>query len=294
MKVKLQEILDTIKTYYGTITSDEELTKLIVQEVIYKESDLLAVGTKVVAVRNFSDLYVEWAYPGTLEAEYPVPEGSTGGLAEPITWTKFNLELKKAVVRFEITDEAKLRMLGNYQLEFSRRRAAEALALAKDKEILGALLSGAHKTINANATWDDPSGDPAGDIVEAIGWIFSNSEIPPDQGFTVIVPAKVWASLMKLQEINNIVQSVKDYVEKAYKVKFYPSRGSVLTTDALVLVPGEMTAIHGVLRTNKIPLTETKRDSVRGTTQYIIRQYFATKVIPNSNRIVKISGVASS
>lgn len=295
MKVKLSEILDTIKTYYGTITSDDELQKLVIQEVIYKEANLLAVGTQLVGVKTFDDLYVKWAYPSAFTAEYPVPEGAEGGLAEPIQWTEFSLALQKAVVRFEITDEAKIRMLGDYQLQFSRKRAAEALALAKDKNIIQTLLDNAHYTISVANPWDTDTGDPVSDIIDAISWIFDNSNIAAGdiKKMAVVVPAKIWAALSKPIEINNILQTVRSYFEKEYGLRILPSRGSALGKDALVLVPGEMTAIHGVLRTNKIPLTETHRDPRRGVTQYIIRQYFATAVVPDSNRIVRLSGVLS-
>ena len=240
----------------------------------------------------------KWAYPGEMSAEYPVPEGAVASIAEPITWTEFSLTLKKAVVRFAITDEAKLRMLGQYQLQFSRRRASEALARIKDEEILNALLNGAGISVSASATWDSDSADPAGDIIDAIGQIFSKSNILESEikRMVVVVPAKVWAPLHKLQEINNLRQSIRDYLEDSYGLKFYPSR--ILSTDALVLVPGEMTAIHGVLRTNKIPLVEEIRRPETGVTEYIIRQYFATRVVPETSdgksyRIAKITGVAS-
>ena len=293
----MNKFLKELTAKLATITSDNVLRKEVIREVIYKESDLLSVGTKLVAVRNFGDLDVKWAYPGTMEAEYPVPEGAIAEVAEPVSWTEFNLTLKKAVVRFAITDEAKIRQLGKYQLQFSRRRASEALAKAKDKEILEALAAGAGQTVAASATWDSDTADPAGDIIAAIGKIFENSNILESEikSMAVVVPAKVWAPLHKLTEINNLRQSIKDYLEGSYGLKFYPSR--LLSDYALVLVPGEMTAIHGVLRTNKIPLVEEIRRPEAGLTEYIIKQYFATKVVPDtsdgkSNRICKITGVA--
>ena len=293
-----KQFLQTLKAKLADTTSEAVIKKEIIREVIYKASDLLAVGTKVVAVREFGDLYVKWAYPSEMSASYPVPEGAVPPSVEPVEWTEFNLELKKAVVRFSITDEAKLRQLGNYQLEFSRRRAAEALAKAKDNEILTKLKAGAGQSVAAAAAWDADAADPAGDIVAAIGKIFENSNILESEikGMVVIVPAKVWAPLHKIQEIANIRQSIKDYLESSYGLKFYPSR--ILSTDALVLVPGEMTAIHGVLRTNKIPLVEEIRRPERGVTEYIIKQFFATAIVPDtsdgkSNRICKITGVSA-
>ncbi len=292
------ELAKKLKAELGPAFSEDILKAEIVKNVIYKESDLLAVGTKIVAVRQFGALDVKWAYPGEMSAEYPVPEGATAEYAEPVEWTEFNLTLKKAVVRFAITDEAKIRQLGNYQLQFSRRRAAEALAKTKDNEILAALQNGAGISVAAAATWDSDTADPAGDIIKAIGEIFSKSNILESEikGMAVVVPAKVWAPLHKLQEINNLRQSIKDYLEGSYGLKFYPSR--ILTTDALVVVPGEMTAIHGVLNTRKIPLVETIRRPEIGATEYIIKQYFATKVVPETSdgksyRIAKITGVSS-
>ncbi|RLF28105.1 MAG: hypothetical protein DRN14_04600 [Thermoplasmata archaeon] len=296
--IDVKEIINELKVKLGPAVSEDVLKAEVVREVIYKESDLLAVGTKLVAVRKFGALDVKWAYPGEMNAEYPVPEGATAEIAEPIEWTEFNLTLKKAVVRFAITDEAKLRQLGNYQLQFSRRRASEALAKKKDEEILTALSNGAGNTVAADATWDSDTADPAGDIIEAISKIFQNSNIleAEIQKIAVVVPAKVWAPLHKLQEINNLKQSIKDYLEGSYGLKFYPSR--LLDTYAMVLVPGEMTAIHGVLDTRKIPLVEEIRRPEMGATEYVIKQYFATKVVPDTSdgksyRICKITGVSS-
>ena len=282
----------------GEATSDEVLKREILREVIYKEASLLSVGTKVVPERSFDVLDVKWHYPGELSAEYPVPEGAEVE-GQVIEWNEFTMILKRAEVKVGMTDESKLRQLDNYQMEFSRRRATEALAKAKDENILSALKNGAggSKTLAGGSEWDSGGGAPEDDIVDAIEYIFSNSNIMDTEikNIAVIVPAGVWGELLKLQSINNIQQSLKDYFEKSYGIKFYPTR--YYTDEAVVLVAGsEQTAIHGVLRTNKIPLVEEER---KGTaTIYTVRQYFATAIVPDnddgtSNRIYLINNVKS-
>lgn len=282
----------------GEAASDEVLKKEVIREVIYRESDLLAVGTKVVPTRNFNDLDIKWSYPSELSAEYPVPEGAEAE-GQVITWTDFNMVLQRAEVKFGLTDEAKVRQLQNYQLDFSRRRASEALAKAKDSNIINALKNGAggSKTLASGKEWDASGGSPEDDIVDAIEYIFSNSNIMDSEikNIAVIVPASVWGELLKLQSINNIMQSLREYFEKSYGIKFYPTR--ILTDTALVLVAGsDQTAIHGVYNGRDIPLVEEKREGA--ATIYTVRQYFATVVVPEnddgtSNRIYKIVNVKS-
>jgi len=281
-------------------TSDEIIRKEIVREVIYKEARLLAVGTKVVPEREFGDLDIKISFPEEMAAEYPVPEYVTGELVAPLKFVEAKMTLQKAVVRYAISDESLLRQLQDYQARFSRRRASEALAKKKDAEILDALKAGAGQTVTVAAgnEWDTAAGKPADDIVKAIGLILDKSNILDTdiRGMAVIVPTTVYHYLLKLQTIENVMTTVKAWFEQGYGLRFYPTRH--FDDDAIVMVPGEQTAVHGVLRTNLFPLVEEERVKGRGY-EYIIRQYFKTLVIPESstqstsNRICKISNVYS-
>jgi len=278
-------------------TSDDVIRKEIVRQVIYKEADLLAVGTKVVPTKNFGDLDIKFSFPETMSSEYPVPEGSIAERRR-IKWVDYNMTLEKGQCRWTITDEAVLRQLENYQMEFSRRRASEALAREKDEEILDAVLNGAGNTITiaSGNEWDAAGGAPEDDIVNAITKILDTSNIleADIKNMALVVPTSVWAQITKLQTIHNIQQSFREYFEKSYDMKFYPTR--YYKDDAVLLVVGDQTAIHGVLQTNRIPLVEEERLKGRGR-EYVITQFFKTKVTPESatkttsNRICRIKNV---
>lgn len=285
--------IEELKVRYGAITSDDLIRKELVREVIYREANILAVGTKIVPEKQFSKLAVEWIYPSEMTASYPVGEGAKPPIEE-ISWSKFSLQLQKAVVRFAITDEAKLRDLADEQIKASLKRAAEALAKAKDTEIIETLLDNAFYSVSASATWDDAAADPVGDIVTAIGWMLENSYMTENEvkKIAVIVPAKVYPYLNTLREIDNITQSYREYMEKGWGISFHVTRNPALGNNVIVMLPGELTAIHGVLKPGAgVPLTEEWRDPTTGITEYIVRQYFKTAVFPDSNRIVKITGV---
>jgi len=281
------------------VTSDDVLRREIVRKVIYKEADLLAVGTKVADVQNFTDLDVKFHFPEKIEGEYPVPPYARAELAPPLSWVEWTMTLKRAEVRYFIGYEADARGLERYQREFTRRRASEALAFMKDKNILDAILAGAGytKTLAAGSEWNATGGKPEDDITEAIGWIFDNSNILETdiKRLAVLVPTKVWAVLLKLQSIKNIIQSLKDYFEASYGITFYPTR--YYTDDAIVMIPSPMTCIHGVYTGKEIPLVFEDRTK-RGV-EYTIAQYFNTVVVPESktqttsNRIYRIKNVVA-
>lgn len=281
-------------------TTDDVIRRNIIKEVIYKEANLLAVGTKVMPTRQLSELDIKMNYPEDMAADYPVPEGAPGIRAEAPVWVEYDLSLPKGRTRWVITDEAKMRQLSNYQMEFTRRKASEALAIKKDAEILDVINTGAGQTVTVAGgyEWDAASAAPEDDIIDAISAILDNSNINETQikGMDILVPTAVFGQLMKLQEIRNIKQSIMDFFEGGYKMKFHPTR--YYTDNAYVTVNSPQTCVHFELSTNKIPLVE--QDRIKGVgDEYIITQYFKTKVVPESssqttsNRICKIANVAA-
>lgn len=287
----------------GLATSDEVLRALIMRQVIYKEAYLLATGTKVVPERMFSTLDARWSFPGELVAEYPVPEGGVASKQE-ISFTDFTLTLVKGEVRFGLTDEAKIRQLGTFQLDFTRRRAAEALAAKKDAEILGVLYAGAAQTVavGAGKYWSIMAGDPEYDIISAWDKVLANSNAHADElrNCALVVPASAMAPLLRLTLIGNIQQTLQDYLGKAYGLTIYPTRDATMVAGkyAIFLVPGEQTALHGVLdpTTPNAVFAETRREY--GYDEWLIRQYFKTKIVPEkasmlttNNRICTITSI---
>jgi len=278
-------------------TSDDVIKREILREIIYKGADLLAVGVKVAGIRNYDVLDVKFQIPSEVSGDYPVPEQANVDISK-VTWAEFGLVLQKAECRFMITDEAVLRQLDREQYNASVRRCSERLAYLKDENIINQILAGAGKSVAAAAVWTDPAAKPADDIVKAIGEILETKGVVETdiRNMALVAPIKAWAQLLKLQEIGQIKQSIADWLRETYGLDIMPSK--LLGKDAVLLIKGPETVIHGVLRPGAkgIPQAEVVRHEGVGT-EYIYRQFFNTVVVPDSKtvstsgRICKITGV---
>jgi hypothetical protein len=288
----------------GETTSDYVLKRNVIKEVVYKQSDLISVGTNVLPERNFENLDVTFAFPSEIEADYPVEENSVVDRSK-VTWQEMDMSLHQAEARFMITDMAQLRQQGSVQNETSTRRAAEALAREKDHNILDTLSSGAPTATtttldtSSDEAWNQSNGDPEDNIISAWNDIFDNSNVRESdmERSHLVVPAKVYSEMTSLQLINNVQQNLRDYIEGSLGLNIWFSRH--FTSDAILAVGGEQTGIHGVLDTDEIPLVETERQLGRGE-DTLSRQFFNTGIMEDdgassgeSYRIAKIENVAN-
>lgn len=292
------------KLAYGWSNPDDEIKADVLREVLYTASNLLAVGTKLLPTINYKVLDVQFEYPGAITGEYPV---AIGGITrvEKVTWSSFNMTLKQAQVRWAITDDAIIRELEDQQEAVSTKRAAEALAELKDKNIIDAIEAGDYVTdkitVAAGAEWNVNSGttDIEQDFLAAKANILNDSNVTLADldNMSLLVPTKAYPSLEKLCLIGNVNRSMEDYLETAFGTLAYPSRHSSLTDDAYLVVYGEDTGRHGVLLQHpKVPLVEPERARAVGW-DYLIRQFFETKITPfsssdsTSHRIIDIYNV---
>jgi hypothetical protein len=284
----------------ASATSDVAVRKEITKEILYKISNLLATGTKLIPVRNYSVLDVKFTYPDEgVAAEYPVPEGANSG-ETAVAWSNFGLSLQKAEARFTITDESVLRGIATEQNRRSFMRAAESLAKKKDGNILSTLYTGAGQAQTVANAWDTNAGTAADDIVGAWGLLLKNSNITDAEMKKVwlVLPAEAFALVSKLQEISNINQRLRDWLEQSFGISIVATRSADLGNNAIMVVNSEETATHGVLASSQIPLSEEERIPGVGD-RFTIRQYFNTKVVPESSsvattkRICKLDGVVT-
>jgi hypothetical protein len=293
-----------LRVLMDEITTDDVLKRNIVQQVIYKEAALISVGTQLLGETSTAELDMKFDFPSEMSAEGPIPENAIATIAPPITWTPFTLTLDKYEVRYAVNDWSKLRELNNYQMEFTRRRASEALATAKDTEILTDLLAGITNTVTvpAGSEWDKDatSTNIEKDIVDAWDSVarYSNVTMAEMRNCFLIVPARVYGKLLQLDLINNVQQRAADYLQQAYGLTIYPTRSTLFADCALFGIKGPQTASHFVLQTNAIPMVEEQRIYGRAW-EYRISQWFGTKVVPESTsvttsyRLVKIDNVVA-
>lgn len=299
------DIENIVQAPKGETTSDDVVKENVVKEIIFKQSDHISVGTDIVPERTFGSLDVNFNYPGEIEGEYPVHENSIVD-RERVVWNEFDLELHQAEARFMITDIARVREQGTIQNEMSTQRAAEAIAEKKDENILNTLRGGA-PTANtttldraADEGWDQSGADIESDVVQAWNNIFENSNVNEDdvENTTLVAPSSVFGELNTLQLINNVQQRLRDYLDTAYGIDVRFSRLLDDWDDALMVVGGNQTAIHGVLDSADIQDVETERVMGRGD-DTLIRQFFNTAIVEDegldgeSYRIAKIENVSS-
>jgi len=293
----------------GEITSDDVLRAEIVKQVMYKESDLLSVGTKILPPKPWKTLDAQWAFPLEVDGEFPVPEGAVARRSSPVEWVHFGATMEMAEFRFMLTDFAKARGQENLTYETMVKRGAEYFAECQDHQILDALYAGAGATtvtVSSGNEWDSNAAttDIEGDIMAAWNYIVDESNVRLEEmrNVCLVYPAKVDGYLRSLKMIGNVNQSLMTYLNKSFGFTFYPTRyydetGSTgIQDDALLIVKGDKTGIHGVYSGNDIPLSETWR--VNGVGQeFLTKKLFFTKIQPESasdatsNRICKIANV---
>lgn len=197
--------------------------------------------------------------------------------------------------------------------------AAEYFAAIKDYRTLSKLVSTAMNSAAATTTWGATGADPEKDVLNGISKIMETSNIQTGEKISVVVPAKVFYEVNKLNLINNIQRTVKDYLEKSFELQIFSYRpqtnaaGTVvndgLSTNALMFVQGRKTAYQvtydpAEAARRKIPMIETMRMFGRGDS---FLQKMGTACLPmwdgvgtytsttdyKNNRIYKITGVSS-
>ena len=281
----------------GITVSDVELRKIsAIQKAIFKKAEELLVGKNAVPIQRIKSLDIRLAIPKAqyIEAK-KAAEGATVD-AESIEWFHANFSMEKYQCRVRVTDEAIARNSLANQLRLSIDAAAKGLQLAKDKEIFETLLAGAGQTVAAATAWNETGATPEDDISKAIQAITENTVITDAdlKNLMLFVPAGLMGYLKKRVEIENMHVSLERLLQDEFGVRIFYTRQ--LTTDALLLIKSNETAIHFEYNGTDIKTTEQVRIPGVGT-DYLITQYFKTVVIPDdettptSSRICKITGV---
>jgi len=285
-----------------TTTSPDVIRADLIRKLIYKRADYIAGGLNLVGVQTYPGLDVKYQFPSAITLDYPVAEGARGD-RKKIDWTTFYMTMDKGEGSFMITDEAQMRQLGNVQYQTGVRRLAEALAMKKDDNIIDALCTGAAgNSVAAAESWPTAVATSiAGDVAGAIGAILAATGVQPAEikQMGLVLPYRAWASLLKVVEIENIRHQMEKYIQSSWGISIHPTKNSTVVDGkyGLALIKGADTGIHGVAASHpKVPLVEIKRETGVGL-EYTVRQFFNTRVIPDSStvatstRLCKITGV---
>jgi len=73
-----EEILEEYKQRKVNLqTVSEDVIKAdVIRRIIYKKADLLATGTRMVGLEQFTNLDIKYQFPSTMSVDYPVAEGA--------------------------------------------------------------------------------------------------------------------------------------------------------------------------------------------------------------------------
>jgi len=299
--------------------TNKDVPKKAIQamDVIYQASTLLGVMEKAgIHEIKVKDIDVKWDVKKGTTGEFNVPvDAEVDG--KKLQYRTIKTSLKWSKYPFLISDGSKLTSRDVDTLwNDAIKSASEYFATVKDYLGLSTLKAGAGGSAAATATWDNASADIEGDVVNAISSIFANSNVQDGEFINVVVPAEVYGELLKLNLINNVQQSLKDYLERSFKIRFLAYRPHIdsdgnqvldaLGNDALVFVEGEKTARRLVFDPAEaarrgIPLIERERKIGRGDF-YTSRMAASALVMwdgiqtfsetaPKTARIFKITGV---
>jgi hypothetical protein len=290
-----------------------------IRQVVYQQSKANATGLKIIPEQPFGVLDVQWDYPGAIKGQHGLADTAVVS-RQNITWSDFKKTLRKAQVRYFQTDAASIRRIEQATHKINAQRAAEAMAIQKDYNVINTLKGGAPSgnTVTAGTKWNEAAEDAEQNIVDAWTGIIDGSNIQlsvsAGQGLqagdtiAMLLPSKAWGPLNSLQLINNVQQSLMRYISGAFQLEFYPTRAPKadefsgtwpLATQALMAVKGEMTGVHMVYdgSEDSVPLTERTRVEGAGW-DYLITQWFETAIIEDgvagagkTNRIALINDI---
>lgn len=290
----------------GDHTKDEVLKQEILREIIYANSGEMSVGTELVGTRQMTQKAIKWTYPGSTTAEYPVaPDTLTDRVR--FDWSEFGMELKRGQARYFISDDAKLSGMADVQAERAANQASKALARRKDENIVGTLYNGVYQENESTAAqyWNHPdAGDGVEDVmIEELRrmWeqILVNTPLEDTNPGTlqVVLPVQVYTRLSELKLINNIQQSIEDWLSARFDFEFIPHKMGMHEDSqiqekhgfnpqdvCMMILSGDETAIHGELapgaaRTAGVPLTEGPNREFGLGEDYLITQWFNTGVM---------------
>ena len=236
--------MERIALASGMQTTSTIRKKLVAEKLLYQNSDLLAIGTKLLETQYIDDLEFRFTIPGEMTYEYHVPEGTGPTKQEHIEHYPIGGRIQKGFISWGQTIEAGLR--GNVQAQnaITQRQAELAVATAIDSHLLTQINAGAGATavaVDAESKWDGSgihSPDIAGDVAEMYNNIFAESNVSVDEmrNLALVVPAALYGTTITVSEIANIIQSLQDYWNTSFGLTVYPTRSSIFSTNALLMV----------------------------------------------------------
>lgn len=251
---------DTIQLASGMQTTSTIRKKMVAEALLYQNSDVLAIGTKLLETAMTDDLEFRFAVPGEMNYTYDVPEGVGPTEREHVEHVHLGGRIKKGFISWGQTIEAGIRGNAKYQNAITQRQAELALRDEIDAHILDVIQAGSGATavtVDENAKWSGDglhSPNIVGDVAAAYNNIFSESNVAADEmrNLALVIPAIVYGNIITVSEINNLVQSLEKYFKTSFGLKVYPTRDTDFGNKAILMVTGNQTGFFGRLRPQAI------------------------------------------
>ncbi|AZF90127.1 MAG: hypothetical protein BPH43C_01 [Phage 5P_1] len=190
--------------------------------------------------------------------------------------TRVSKDLKWDKFDYLITDAAKTRAAIDTLAMDGTRMALNYFGAVRTYRAVSELVAKAGDSDPASAAWNTAGANVEGDIVNAIESIVSATGIDPaNYTFGVLYPSSRMRGIDQLDLINNVQQSLKEYLMKIWKINFYAftpykdadgnayidihnkTSSDALGTNAIVFVEGDNTMRGAIYQPTDIPLTET-------------------------------------
>ncbi len=236
---------------------------------------------------------------------------------EATSWapSRVTCDLKWDKFEYFVSDGAKTRVAVDTYATDGTRMAMNFFGAVRTYRALTALAAGnaTGNTASATAAWNTAGADVEGDIVAGIEKIVDTTGATPEtSSFGLIYPADRLRGIAQLALINNVQQSMKEYLGKIWNIEFIPyspyknadgseyldvknlTASDALSTNAILYIKGDTTLRNYNYNPSDIPMVETSRvhDAGYRTT---LRHCYGSVVVPKYDasttvNIYKITG----
>jgi len=251
INVKTPEKYEYLLQKYGAADFKNAVSRNLEKDYIERQAALLSVGQLSVIYQPINDLHtiIQSAAKGGVIAQFPIDGGvgDTGRDTANAPLVGKQVTLDRANVTYNIMHEAVMEG-GNIAENDSITEGIEQLAGKMDHHLLTELkaVKLAANDVTAGATWAT-TGDPYGDINNAISKIITNSAVNPnekqDNWMTVIAPIAAREGLQKINVVDGIKISSAELIRLRLGAQILYTRppfnldGATwpLTTEAIVI-----------------------------------------------------------
>ena len=228
---------------YGETGFQQVFQRNIEREYIGKEAAIISVTGQCMMMRQATniDVSITGGPMGGVSVKYPVEAGSgdTAEIQEMKEKATKLFRLDKADVKYLVSPEAQIVGEADLAHEEYALESTEQLAARIDNKTITQLLAIAStdNTVSAAGEWGTSSAKPEQDIATAIKNILKNSAVRPNQRSTanttkwsLILPIGVYDHFNDFRVVDNVKQTLADYITQRWDLQILYSRAPLGTT----------------------------------------------------------------